>query len=85
MIDLKAERIKILTEAAAGRRMGLLSYQINIDNFQIAIAKIDASENPEPHMVEFADQLRELLQSNIRERDKEKLLLDVIEEQLAEA
>ena len=35
-----------------------------------------------PHMVAFADRLRELLKSSIEEQDKEKVLLKVIRQQL---
>ena len=82
MNDMKSERIEILRSSAQGRREGVMNYQINIDNFALAIKKIESCHMDKPHMVAFADQLRAMMRSNIEEQDKERVILEVIEMQL---
>jgi hypothetical protein len=77
-------KLETLTTALQGRDDELLSYQINIDNFARAIAKIDAEYSDNPAMQEFRQQLENLLASNTREQLKVKIMRDVIAEQVAE-
>jgi hypothetical protein len=79
MIDDKKE---ILRAAAQGRRAEVMHYQINIDNFTLAIKKIEVEHSDKPAMLEFADHLRGLLASSLTEQLKEIIMLEVIEQQL---
>ena len=83
-MKMNEERLKILRDAAQGRRSEVMHYQINIDNFTLAIKKIEAEYQSIPEMLEFADRLRELLKSSMIEQLKESILLEVIEQQLEE-
>lgn len=84
-MNLEQERIDTLTQAAEGRERGVMQYQINIDNFSRAIAEIEANHAHEPHMVEYADHMRELHRTSLIEQAKERVLLKVIRDQLEEA
>lgn len=75
-------RKEILSAAADSRRSEVLNYQINIDNFRLAISKIEDKHSENPDMVSFAEHLQELLASSVREQLKEQIMLDVIEQQL---
>ena len=75
-------KLEILTKAAEHREQEVLHHQINIDNYRMAIAEIEANHAGVEHMEEFAARLRELLTSSIQEQDKEKVLLKVIKAQL---
>jgi len=61
-----------------------LHYQINIDNYQRAIAKIDAEYANNSALVEFRDQLTSLLESSKTEQLKAIIIRDVIADQLTE-
>ena len=77
-----ARRTEILVTAAAGRRDSVLNYQINIDNFRLAIIKIETEHANNPAMTKFADDLRGLLTANETEQLKELIMLEVLEQQL---
>ena len=81
-MNLEQERLDILKTAAEGREREVMHYQINIDNYERAIAEIEANH---PDMGEFADRLRELLASSRVEQAKERVMLKVIRDQLEEA
>ena len=74
------DKKEILTNALTQREEEILGYQINIDNYTIAIelAKEDADLAP------FVQQLNELLSSSILEQKKAKIMLQVIQQQLEE-
>lgn len=78
-MNLEQERLDILTQAADAREREVMHYQINIDNYERAIAEIMANH---PEMGEFADRLRELLASSRVEQAKERIMLKVIRDQL---
>jgi hypothetical protein len=83
MIDLNEERIKILTDAYEHRQREVMHHQININNYQLALAEI-AEKHPEDEaMAEFANRLRDLLASSIIEQAKEIIMRDVMAKQLA--
>lgn len=76
------DKKQILIDACKHRENEVLVHQINIDNYTLAISEIETNLRGKPHMVAFADRLRELLKSSIEEQDKEKVLLKVIRQQL---
>ena len=82
MIDLEAERLKILTDAYEHRQREVLHHQINIDNYRLAIAEIAAKHPDDESMAEFAARLQELLASSLVEQAKEVVIRDVIAKQL---
>ena len=83
MTTLDEERMKILTDSYEHRKREVMHHQINIDNYQLALAEI-AEKHPEDEaMLEFANRLRDLLASSIIEQAKEIILRDVIAKQLA--
>lgn len=57
-------------------------YQINIDNYQRAIDKIDNLHSEKEGMDEFKTQLIELLRTTKIEQLKEIIMRDVVEDQL---
>ena len=73
----------ILSQAVQAREDEVLGYQINIDNYTLAIAHID--QMPEAERAElagFRDTLAGLLKSEILEQKKAKVMLTVIKQQL---
>ena len=75
---LENYRKEILKNALESRQKEVVEYQINIDNFRLAIEKIgDDSE-----MQLFKDQLQDLLKSNLYEQSKAKIMLEVIQQQV---
>jgi hypothetical protein len=72
--------MEILTNALEGRRREITEYQVNIDNFRLAIDKISDSEI---EMQPFKAHLQTLLQENIIEQRKSQIMLEVIEQQLS--
>ena len=77
-------KLQILQESLSGRHDEIMNYQINIDNFARAIAKIDADYTEEPHLVEFRENLVNLHDSNKIEQLKAIIIRDVIAEQVDE-
>ena len=77
-------KLETLQENLAGRHDEVMNYQINIDNFTRAIAKIDSDYAENPSLVEFRENLVNLLASNKVEQLKTVIIRDVIAEQVAE-
>jgi len=77
---IESFRMEILTNALEGRRREITEYQVNIDNFRLAIDKISDSEI---EMQPFKAHLQTLLQENIIEQRKSQIMLEVIEQQLS--
>jgi hypothetical protein len=77
-------KLETLKTALEGRNDEVLHYQINIDNYQRAIAKIDAEYANNSALVEFRDQLTSLLESSKTEQLKAIIIRDVIADQLTE-
>jgi len=75
---LEAYKQEILTQTLEMRQREVTEYQVNIDNFILAIAQIGS----DPDMQEFKQQLVDLLDSNQREQRKSQIMLDVIQAQL---
>lgn len=82
MIDLNEERRKILSEAYEHRQREVIHHQINIDNYRLAISEIKENYTDSKELAEFADRMRDLLESSIIEQQKEIILRDVIAKQL---
>jgi hypothetical protein len=66
------------------REQEIAEYQLNIDNFIRAIAKIDADHNDNEDMLEFKNHLLQLLADNKREQLKSIIMRDVLADQIAE-
>jgi hypothetical protein len=77
-------KLDILKQAMTARQSSVGEYQINIDNFTRAIAKIDQHHAHDADMLEFREKLETLLRDSVREQKKEQLILDVIREQIEE-
>lgn len=73
--DYKKE---ILTTALEARIREVTEYQVNIDNFKLAIDLI----GEEADLLDFKRQLSSLLQSSVLEQRKAQIMLDVIKSQL---
>lgn len=79
----KQTREEILTSALDAREQEVMHYQINIDNYTIALEKIGALGSDErAELSGFADQLRNLLSSEKVEQKKAKIMLSVMKQQL---
>ena len=73
-------KLEILSEALKAREEEVLHYQINIDNYRLAIEK----SNGDDELSEFVDRLRDLLASSLLEQKKAKIMLEVIRDQIEE-
>ena len=75
-------KINALGAAKEHRVKEILYHQINIDNYTLAIAKIDKEHSDDLSLAPFRAQLVDLLASAILEQKKEHIILSVIEQQL---
>ncbi|MBK7490950.1 MAG: hypothetical protein IPI17_02290 [Nitrosomonas sp.] len=78
------EKITALRAAKEHREKEVLYHQINIDNYKLAIALIDAEWGDDDTLEPFRAQLEELLAASTLEQKKERILLEVITRQLNE-
>lgn len=69
---------ELLKNAVITRIKEVTEYQVNIDNFRLALEKI---EN-DPYLIEFKTQLENLLKANLYEQRKAQVMLEVIQSQL---
>ena len=69
---------ELLLSAFDARQREVTEYQVNIDNFGMAIERI----GDDPDMQDFKEHLKSLLSSSIVEQKKAKIMLSVIEQQL---
>lgn len=69
-----------LQQALAAREEEIFGYQINIDNYRLAIPLAEA----DPELEEFSNQLKSLLASEILEQKKAAIILRVLQIQLGE-
>ena len=69
---------EILTAALDARIKEVTEYQVNIDNFRLALVRI----GDEPELQEFKAQIEGLLASSIFEQKKAKIMLEVVQSQL---
>jgi hypothetical protein len=77
-------KLSILTPALEGRDQELLTYQINIDNYRLAIAKINADYAGNDDLLAFRDELQARLDEERRQQLRARIIRDVIAEQVAE-
>jgi hypothetical protein len=73
--DYKKE---ILTAALDARIKEVTEYQVNIDNFRLAITKIGGDDE----LQSFKENLQNLLASSLLEQRKAQIMLEVIRSQL---
>ena len=82
-IEQPKTREEILAVALDARVQEVMHYQINIDNYAIALEEISQMTPDERNeLSEFAEQLRNLLKSEKLEQKKAKLMLSVIQKQI---
>lgn len=83
MVDNVVMRGTILATALEAREQEVLHYQINIDNYTLALQQIAAMPaNERAELASFEDQLQTLLASEKLEQKKAKIMLDVIKSQV---
>jgi hypothetical protein len=70
---------ELLTAALESREKEVIEYQVNIDNYRLAIEHIGDDEE----LVDFKNQLEELLRSSLVEQKKSNVILTVMKQQLA--
>ena len=76
-------REEILASALEARVQEVMHYQINIDNYTLALAKIRSLPLAEQQELSaFADQLQGLLASEKLEQKKAKIMLEVVKQQV---
>ena len=76
-------REEILQMSLDGRVQEVMHYQINIDNYTIALSEIaKLSPEDQAELSEFAGQLRSLLASEKLEQKKANIMLAVIRQQV---
>jgi hypothetical protein len=80
---LDLTRKEILFDTLKGREQEIMHYQLNIDNYTLALEEIGAmSADEAAELAGFADQIANLLASEILEQKKSKIMLRVIQRQL---
>lgn len=76
-------REEILAAALEGREQEVMTYQINIDNYTLALEHInERSADERAELSGFTEQLRGLLASEKLEQKKAKIMLGVLKQQL---
>ena len=73
---------EILKDALVAREQEVMGYQINIDNYTLAIEHIKTSGDED--LAEFCQKLESLLASEKLEQKKAKVMLFVVQQQLGE-
>lgn len=77
------DKRQILEEAKTTRIEEVLTYQINIDNYKLALLEIEKSSEEDKLLLStFKEQLLELLKSSLLEQKKANIMLTVISNQL---
>ena len=78
-------REEILAASLDARVQEVMHYQINIDNYTIALEIISSLPPDErAELLTFAEQLRGLLSSETIEQKKAKIMLEVIRQQVGQ-
>lgn len=78
------DKLETLKSALTVRNEEIGGYQINIDNYIRAIAKIESDYADNPAIVKFGERLKELLEQHKIEQLKAIIIRDVIADQLDE-
>lgn len=84
MTDPQPTKLEILTQNAEMRRASIEAYQMNIDNYTLAVADINENFSDDPEMQAFKTRLEELLVTERREQGKEHIMLRALEVQIAQ-
>ena len=71
-------RLELLDTALKQREREVIEYQVNIDNYRLAIERV----KDDLELQDFKKQLEHLLQSSLIEQKKAQVILDVIRHQL---
>lgn len=71
-------RTQLLTAALDARIREVTEYQVNIDNYKLAIKTI----GDDVELQQFKNQIQQLLESCIIEQRKAQIMLDVVQSQL---
>lgn len=74
------EKAEILKKSLNARIDEVMGYQINIDNYTLAITEIDKSGDED--LMPFRELLEGLLKSEIIEQKKAKIMLEVLRKQV---
>lgn len=78
-----SDKLEILANNLAYRNDSIKNYQINIDNYSLAIAKIDADYKDDPDLSgPFKADLQQRLAAEIIQQRREIVIRDVIADQL---
>jgi hypothetical protein len=78
-------REEILAVNLEAREQEVMHYQINIDNYTLALDNIDAMSTADRHELSgFVDQLTGLLASERLEQKKAKVMMAVLKQQLGD-
>jgi predicted esterase YcpF (UPF0227 family) len=77
-------KLQTLQSALEPRNDEILNYQINIDNYTRAIAKINDEHADNLALIEFRDNLSDMVESHKTEQLKAIIIRDVIADQIAE-
>lgn len=76
-------REEILAKALEARVQEVMHYQINIDNYTLALEKMaHLPPHEQQELSAFAEQLRGLLASEKLEQKKAKIMLEVVKQQV---
>lgn len=75
-------RQEILTQALAARNDELLGYQINIDNYTLAIQEIANRYPDNEDLANFRTELEQRLAEEQRQQLRARIIRDVIAQQL---
>ena len=82
-IETPKTREEILAMSLEGRVQEVMNYQINIDNYALALEEIgNLPPDERNELSEFTEQLRTLLTSEKLEQKKAKIMLAVIKKQV---
>jgi hypothetical protein len=80
----QTKKVSILKQALEAREEEIFSYQIDIDNFERAIKKIEIEYKEDVNMQDFKANLCNLLKENKAQQAKSIIIHAVIKEQLFE-
>lgn len=76
-------RTEILRQALDHRDQELLGYQINIDNYRLAIENIKAEYHGNEDLQVFREELQQRLDEERRQQLRSRVIRDVIAQQLS--
>lgn len=78
------EKVNFLKEVLFARQKELSMYQINIDNYVLALEEIDKKYKNDETLIDFKKHLEHLLDTTRIEFKKELIMINVIKKQLDE-